>query len=317
MQFVVVNQPPTMGVSAVANKTLICEGQSATLTASGATGYSWVNGPSSAGNTVTPTAAVTIYTVNGTHQTNTCVATQTIEVSVIIPGVTLSSTVNTCEGFSAVLTASGATSYSWNGFPTPGGSYTTTPQVTSNYTLVTLTTVGLVSCPSTYTALVLVNPNLSVSVTAQREIICKGETNTLTASGAATYAWGTAVGTGSAVIVSPAATFIFTVTGTDANGCEGTTVYSAKVNNCLGINESRFDLVFSVFPNPSSGEFTINAENDLHLELINDLGQHLRSIKLNTANNHEVKVNDLPAGIYFLKTENGDVKLSQKIVIMK
>ena len=127
-----------MSVSAVLNKTLICNGQSATLTASGATGYSWVNGPATAGNTVSPTSALTVYTVNGTHATNTCVATRTIGVAVITPSVTYSSSLNVCAGKDAILTASGASSYTWNGFPTPSGSYTTTPTASTGATLITV-----------------------------------------------------------------------------------------------------------------------------------------------------------------------------------
>ncbi len=315
-QLVVVNLPANLSVTAVANKTLICDGQSATLTASGASGYSWVGGPSTAGYTVTPTNALTVYTVNGTQSTNTCVATKTIAVAVITPSATLSSTVSVCDGLSAVLTASGATSYTWNGFSSPGGSYTTTPPATSTFTLLTLTTLGTVSCPKTYTALVIVNPNPTITVTPARPTICKGESNTFTATGASSYNWGT-LGTGSVVVGSPTATIIYTITGTDANNCESTILYSAKVNNCLGISESKLDIGISVYPNPSSGEFVIRTEKDITVELSNELGQHLHSITLNAENRHEVKVNDLAPGIYFLTMDDGEVKLSQKVLIMK
>lgn len=316
-QVVVVKLPPNMNVTAVSNKTLICNGQSATLTANGATGYSWVNGPATAGNTVSPTAAVTVYTVLGSHATNTCIATRTIAVGVITPSVTLSSTVSTCSGQSAVLTASGATSYSWNGFAAAGGSYTTTPNVTTTATLLAMTTASNVNCPKSFTALVIVNPLPTITVTPKRTEICRGETNTLTAGGASTYTWGTGSTTGSAIAVSPTSTIIYSVTGTDANGCQNTTLYNAKVLGCVGLAEAAIEAGLSVYPNPSNGELSIRTEQDMTLELINELGQHLRNITLDAANDHAVKVDDLPPGIYFLKGETAEGKFAQKILITK
>ena len=52
-------------VTSVSSKTIICKGQSAILTASGAVTYSWSNGASSASITVSPTVTTT-YTVTGT-----------------------------------------------------------------------------------------------------------------------------------------------------------------------------------------------------------------------------------------------------------
>jgi hypothetical protein len=89
------------------------------------------------------------------------------------------------------------------------------------------------------------------------------------------------------------------------------------VSGCIGINETSPYKVVSVFPNPSSGEFVLSAEQTVTVELFSELGQHLRSITLNETNNHEVKINDLAPGIYFVKAQGSDFKISQKIVITK
>ena len=49
--------------------------------------------------------------------------------------------------------------------------------------------------------------------------ICKGESTTLTASGAQNYTWSNGLGNTPSVTVSPVTTTVYTVTGTDANGC--------------------------------------------------------------------------------------------------
>jgi hypothetical protein len=54
----------------------------------------------------------------------------------------------------------------------------------------------------------------TVVVSASSTSICAGASTTLTASGASTYLWGGALGTTAAINVTPAATTIYTVTGT-------------------------------------------------------------------------------------------------------
>jgi hypothetical protein len=60
--------PPTVTVS---GNSAICNGDSTTLTASGANTYTWVNGPATASNTVMPTADSTFWVV-GLDATATC-----------------------------------------------------------------------------------------------------------------------------------------------------------------------------------------------------------------------------------------------------
>jgi hypothetical protein len=123
----------TPTLTAVQNSSAICAGQSATITASGATTYSWVNGPASAQLTVSPNAT-TSYTVIGANSscTSALVVTQTV-----IPGPTLSIAQSTnilCAGKSATLTASGASTYSWVNGPNTA-QYVISPSSNTTYTL--------------------------------------------------------------------------------------------------------------------------------------------------------------------------------------
>ncbi len=70
-QSISVNPAPTINV--VSSSSMICVGQTATLTASGASTYSWTSGPNSASYTVNPTTNTT-YTVAATG-TNSCTNT--------------------------------------------------------------------------------------------------------------------------------------------------------------------------------------------------------------------------------------------------
>jgi hypothetical protein len=137
---VTVNAVPT--VTASASSTSVCAGTSATLTAGGATNYTWTAGGNASTEVVTPGAS-SVYTVTG--ETSGCSNTATVSVDVTpIPTVmaTASSTL-VCSNFgeSSVLTASTtATTYSWsNGDATM--STTVTPTSGTTYTL-TVTEAG-------------------------------------------------------------------------------------------------------------------------------------------------------------------------------
>lgn len=66
------------------------------------------------------------------------------------------------------------------------------------------------------------------------EVICSGDSVTLTASGASSYTWTPTTGlsptTGAVVTASPTSTVTYTVTGTDANGCVDTDDITVTVN---------------------------------------------------------------------------------------
>jgi gliding motility-associated-like protein len=143
---IVVNQLPNVTVSTNA---AICIGASTTITASGATNYSW--SPSTGldnANVSNPTAnptSTTTYTVIATDN-NGCSDLDSTTVTVNpLPTAVVSSSGVICNGGSINLTASGGTSYSWT--PSTGLSNagidnpTASPATTTTYT-VTVTDVN-------------------------------------------------------------------------------------------------------------------------------------------------------------------------------
>jgi len=198
----------------------ICSGASATITASGATTYSWNTGSTSSALNVTP-SSTTVYSVTGYN--GTCVSqlkTATVNVN-ITPTVNVNNA-SVCNGNPAILTASGATSYSWSTGAT-SSSISVTPAVTTVYT-VTGTSNG---CPNTKTATVTVNTTPTVAITGSVQSICSGNSATITASGATTYSWNTG-GTSANIAVSPVATTVYSVTG--YNGSCSSAVKTATIN---------------------------------------------------------------------------------------
>ncbi len=212
---VTVKPLPTVTV----NSPTICSGQTATLTANGATTYTWNTGSTTNPLTVSPTTN-TNFTVTGI--TNGCTNTAVSNVSVTsLPTVTVNSPV-ICAGQTATLTASGATSYVWNTGSTIN-LLTVSPSINTNFTVIGTTN----GC--TNTAVSNVSVTSLPTVTVNSPVICAGQTPTLTANGATTYFWNTG-STANPLTVSPTTNTNFTVTGT-TNGCTNTAVSNVVVNS--------------------------------------------------------------------------------------
>ncbi len=91
------------------------------------------------------------------------------------------------------------------------------------------------SCPATSaTTTVTVHPATNVVVSPSSPSICIGNTANLVASNASSYTWSPSTGlnqtTGASVLANPTINTTYTITGTDANGCTGTTNVTVTVN---------------------------------------------------------------------------------------
>lgn len=238
---VVVNPQPT--VSTGANKT-ICLNDSTQLQATGAITYVWSPAAGlSSTNVANPKAspsATTTYTVIGTDA-NGCKDTATITVNVNpLPVVTAGANKSICTGSSVLLTATGASSYTWS--PNTGLSCTScanptaSPTTTTTYTI---TGVDVNGCTDTGQITVVVNPLPNVSA-GSAQSICLNDSAQLQATGAASYTWSPTTGLSQPNIAnpkaSPASTTTYTVTGTDANGCVNTSTVTVTVKPLPVVN---------------------------------------------------------------------------------
>ena len=81
---------------------------------------------------------------------------------------------------------------------------------------------------------IFVNTPPTVGATASASPICQGSSSVLSAFGAVTYSWSPSTGLnttiGGTVLASPISTTVYTVTGSDANGCTGTATVTVVVN---------------------------------------------------------------------------------------
>lgn len=191
---------------------------------------------------------------------------------------TISGSTAVCTGLGTNLSLSGATnalgiSYQWASSTVSGGPYTflgtNSGQPTGNltnttYYVVTVTCAnsGLSATTSEFAVAVNSNPVVTVTPSSGSYCLPNGTAVSLSASGASSYAWSPATGlstsTGSSVNASPASTTIYTVTGTDANGCVGT--------NSVTITIAYSPLINSITATPQSVCFG----NSSQLEVLTD-----------------------------------------------
>lgn len=208
------------------NSTAICNGGTATLTATGADTYTWSTGANTDAISDNPVTETT-YTVTGTSSAG-CVAASfaTATISIIsTPTITVNSP-SICAGATATLTAGGASTYTWS---TNQNSATinVSPSADESYTV----TASVAGCSGTFSniANVTVNalPTVSISTASA---ICAGESATLTANGAATYTWSAGSQTLTSIVVSPTITTTYTLNGASSEGCLNSSTSTLTVN---------------------------------------------------------------------------------------
>lgn len=218
------------GVTANSSSATACAGDGVIFTGSGASSYTWTGGV--VDNVVFTPATTDTYTVTGTD-INGCTNTATTTVTVnALPTVTATSNATgdaVCSGGSVILTGGGATSYTWSGTVNDGVAFT--PSVTDTYTVTGTDGNG---CEGTGIITVTVNALPTVDATVDMTTVCSGNTVLFSGNGATSYTWTTGVTDG--VAYTPASTQTYTVTGTDANGCEATDTVSVVVNALPAVN---------------------------------------------------------------------------------
>ena len=200
-----------------------------------------------------------------------------------------------CSGQTTTLTASGASSYTWQPMSVVNSTNSVSPISTSLYTVVATNTAG---CTSTKTISILVNPTPTITVNSGT--ICTGQSFTISPSGASTYTYSS----GSSV-VSPTLTTTYSVIGTSTLGCNSTSpaLSNVFVSLCTGIDELDNNTSIVFYPNPFINEIYVKTESDIVNKkylIYNTSGQVIESGILN---GNKINCFDFSKGLYFIKLE--------------
>ncbi|MGZ4065709.1 MAG: beta strand repeat-containing protein, partial [Bacteroidia bacterium] len=224
---VTVNPTPTVVISGAH---VICQGQTITLSGATAASYTWMPGGTNGSTlSVTPPNGSHTYTLTGANGACTATDVATVDVS---PSPTLSvNNASICSGQSVVLSASGATTFSWSA--NAGG--VMSPTVSVNPTTTTVYTVGGIVglCKDSVTTTVTVSPSPTLTLPANSYTVCLGNSATLGVNGATTYTWTTGTGLSCTNCQNPVSTpttaTIYTVSGTTGS-CTSAASVTVSVN---------------------------------------------------------------------------------------
>ncbi len=321
---ITVNSTPTVVVTP--SPASVCSGDSVTLTASGASSYTWspATGLSAiTGSIVKASPAITTsYTVTGTNGacTSTTVVIVTVNPTPVVTVIPPSATI--CSGAPGItLNAGGASTYAWA--PSGGLSSNSGPVVVASPTLTTTYTVtgtGRDGCTGTATITVTVDSAVAASVSG-KDTICAGDSTTLTATGGGTYSWSTGATT-SSVTVRPPGSIQYSVTVTKG-ACSSTVSIRVVVRDCnMGVNEISWADNINIFPNPTTGSVQVQCDipdGEYIMSVTDVLGRVLSSEKLNVdgKNTFYLNLGSYSSGLYILTLKGMNSVTEKKIMLNK
>ncbi|WP_274476536.1 T9SS type A sorting domain-containing protein, partial [Mangrovimonas aestuarii] len=320
---VTVNEPtaPAIEVSAGPDVT-ICEGNSVTLTATGADSYEWSNGETGASITVSPFETIT-YTVTGTSGEATG-SDQVVVTVNPLPEVNAGNDITITEGQSITLTATGIGNFEWNNGET-GASITVSPMVTTTYTVTATNNSCSTTDMVTVTVVAAVPP---VEAYAGEDVdLCKGESITLTATGGTEYLWSTGE-TSQSIIVSPNSTTTYTVTVSDGitSDTDDVKVFVSNCNSLGGGGDTNFKndpFGIKVYPNPTYDVVNLQvtgAKAGATVQLFDMKGTLLMNTTLSDVNENGETLNTFnlsqyPKGFYLLTVTQDGAQETKKIIL--
>jgi len=228
----------------------------------------------------------------------------------LVLGVSISGNTSVCAGIPTTLTATatnpdGNVAYSWN---TGATTQSITVNLSSTTTYSVTVTDNSASATDSHTVTVNSAPNTAFTATENGADV----TFSSTTSGATSYAWDFGDSTTSTLQSPPVHTYAdngaYTITLIATNSCGSDTATQDVTITGVFINSVEYDLNFDVFPNPSTGNISLNfsAENASAYDLnIHDLsGKNVYAEKITaTAGNvqKQLDLTALPKGIYTLR----------------
>jgi len=336
-----VNTLPELSIS---GDSVICQGESTTLTASGGTSYLWSTGEQ--------TAAVNM-SVSGTYtvtSTNAQGCSSQMAVSVVvnpIPNITISGNTAICQGSSTILTASGADTYQWN------IGETTSEIVIFNFGIYTVVGTTNEGCVSSANVSIYVYPNPTITIMGDT-VLCQGESLTLTAYGGNSYLWSTgntsesleiedagsysvigynnygcsSIASTNVILRYPSSSEVsitesgsytwnnqtynqsgdYTQVFESGNGCDSTVTLHLTITQ--GIETEQLISTFVIYPNPTTGVVSISLDNIKKIDLYNNIGQLVSTF----TNTSVIDLSKYPTGQYMLRIQIPDSIVIRKII---
>jgi hypothetical protein len=304
-------------ISAVASKTVTCDGEVINLSATGANSYLWSTGDT--GNTISYTVGPVIgnnpVNVTGTSSLSGCNAMASLNIKVnpapqiaIVPSAS-----SVCPGSSANLVAVGANTYTWNDLTT-NPVKTVKPNTSTLYSVIGTNNYG---CQDQTSYMLTVFPSPLVLTGNSPTFICVGETAKLEANGAISYQWNSNNSSifDNPAYVSPQTSTSYTVIGTDANGCTDSELLALTVDACVGLKEVNRAGTLKIYPTPSTGQIHIsrNSSEPVLMQITDVTGRVVLSENTASAD-ITIDIRNFARGVYYVQMTGHNSAVTGKII---
>lgn len=317
-------QVPVMNT--INGSTMVCSSPSTpnsftTSASNSPTSYSWSVVPSLSvtvsypTNSTTPISfpfSLTNYTVycSASNGFGTSISSASFELSTInSPTINVSpSYPYVCIGSSTTVIASGANTYTWSN-AIIGNSITVSPTITTTYSVIG--TNSITGCATNSLVTINIQSLCPVGGGPLNNTICLGQSTPATAGIADNFGWwssppsiitASTINHSSYTNLSPVITTTYYVTASSwISPCPGTASFVINVISCLGVDELKIkNEGLKIYPNPTSGVLNLELENLATVQIINVLGELMKTEVLSSTK-QRLDISDLKNAIYFLK----------------
>ncbi len=297
---------PTPTINASSTDTVICEGNTIKLFATGAKSYIWPEGIMN--NTIFKPIISRNYIVKGIDSNN-CSSFDSVFVK-INPKPTLKITTNNnnvCAKTEITLTGNGAKNYIWNGGIVNGKAFKA--MATSTYTLAGIDSNN---CSDSASIVITVKPLPNVKVTQNKNILTAELNN-------ANYQWFNCASQKN-ILGSVSQNFVASFNGNYAviiqqNGCVDTSI-CLNVNS-VGLLEKEVESL-SIYPNPATSQINITSNSSIKTVIIYNLtGKLIKELTYENNNLKDVSlaIDELAQGMYMVQIiDELDAKLTSKFI---
>lgn len=307
---------PAGTASFSSSQSTACVGQTVTFTntSNGAASYTWNFDAGASPSAATGAGPHTVtYSANGSKNVTLSInggsstSEQTIQVNAL-PYAPAFNIVNSCG--SSVISATGS-NIAWSNGST-GSSITVNSSAPITFTQ---TVNGCTSIAATAFPAPLPNPNVSMSQIAALCNYSQAITLNQGQPSGGTYS-GQGVTNG---MFNPSAVgngnYQITYSYTAPNGCTQTATSQVNVSGCLGVEDAN-EMVFNVFPNPSTGMVKIVSSQAIQLIVVLDvMGRVVEQHEANNELEVQLDLTRLAAGTYHVQSKMNDmIKITQLVI---
>jgi hypothetical protein len=279
----------------------ICRGAFTTITASGATSYSWNTGSTQNSISVNPSADSTYYVVGK----NSKGCTDTVYNRVIVdpgPSLIIVSNDTVCLGDSTTLEVVNGNTYLWSNGLT-NTAISVMPVRDSTFYVLSADNAG---CTDTAFQLIKVLHGPAISISG-KDTICSGDSTVLTANGGLNYVWMPGNSTNTSINVKTTVNENVVLTSMGLFGCKSRDSVTVVVHVCTGIDEIEFPKLITVGPNPATNDIYLSSYTDLSnavMEVYNISGQVMSRVHIGNlfaGDRYGLSVKLLGAGMYYIR----------------